>query len=78
MMSRKLFLLFFILISHQSFSQNNEGEIEDAQIGRTKSGKMEKAVLADMETATMETNTIRVDRSYGKVSWPEGPRVEQY
>ena len=31
-MSRKLFLLFFILISHHSFSQNNEGEIEDAQI----------------------------------------------
>jgi len=31
-MSRKLFLLFFILISHQSISQNNEGEIEDAQI----------------------------------------------
>jgi hypothetical protein len=32
MMSRKLCFIFFILISHQSFSQNNEGEIEDAQI----------------------------------------------
>ena len=32
MMSKKLFLIFFILISHKSFSQNNEGEIEDAQI----------------------------------------------
>ena len=31
-MSRKLCFIFFILISHQSFSQNNEGEIEDAQI----------------------------------------------
>jgi len=31
-MNRILFLLFFILINHESFSQNNEGEIEDAQI----------------------------------------------
>ena len=31
-MSRILFLLFLILINHQSISQINEGEIEDAQI----------------------------------------------
>jgi len=31
-MSRVLFLLLFILINHQSISQNNEGEIEDTQI----------------------------------------------
>ena len=31
-MSRLLFLLLFILINHQSISQNNEGEIEDTQI----------------------------------------------
>ena len=32
MMYRIFSLLFFISINHQSFSQNNEGEIEDAQI----------------------------------------------
>ena len=82
MMYRIFCLLFFISINHQSFSQNNEGEIEDAQILIEKNSsiilpKADKSI----EKIRSEGSNIEMKKfEYGNISYsfdPDNKKIDK-